>query len=371
LKTISVNTSSKLYSVYIGNKIFKSLPEIFRKSDLPLRTFVVIDKKVDRIYGTSIRKIINNFSDKTYFLQLESSEKIKSLTTANQIYSELLKNNFGRDTVIISFGGGTISDLVGFAASTFMRGVYLVHIPTTLLSAVDSCVGGKTGVNLKGIKNTIGTFYQPEFVLIDTNFMSSLPREEVISGFGEVIKYSYLTDKKFYTKLHSNYELVLKKSPVFLNEIIYFSVKIKSAIVSKDEKEETGLRKILNFGHTFAHALESNSMYKLSHGKAVVLGIICALKLSYEKKLINEKQLNYMLKLPLRFKSSINIKKMKGEALLSKMSFDKKSSAGKIQFILLKNFGEILVDIPADNKSILNSIKDTEQIWFKRATAGL
>ena len=136
-------------------------------------------------------------------------------------------------------------------------------------------------------KNLIGTFYHPELVLIDTNFLNSLPKEEMISGFGEVIKYSYLTDKKFYSTLLSDYKFIIKKDADFLNKIIYECVKIKSAVVSKDEKEITGLRKILNFGHTFAHAFESNSSYKLSHGKAVIAGIVSALILSFEKKLID------------------------------------------------------------------------------------
>lgn len=165
--------------------------------------------------------------------------------------------------------------------------------------------------------------------------------------------------------------MLFKKDQDFLTKIIYESAKIKSAIVSSDEKEETGLRKILNFGHTFAHAYESSTAYKLSHGKAVIAGIVSALFLSFEYKLINEKQLNSMLELPMKFIPSINIKKMNEETIFTKMQLDKKARVGKIQFILLKDFGEMLVDVPTDKKSIKKALKKTEQIWFKRATAGL
>ena len=156
-----------------------------------------------------------------------------------------------------------------------------------------------------------------------------------------------------------------------LLKIIYESVKIKSAIVSSDEKEETGLRNILNFGHTFAHAYESSTSYRLSHGKAVIAGIVSALILSFEHKLINESQLKLMIELPLRFSSSISIRKLNPNTITTSMLHDKKNKGGKIQFILLKNFGEILVDVPIDKRSIKKVIERTEQVWFKRATAGL
>ena len=371
MKSVTVNTNTKSYKVHIGYNIFQSFSIYFGKLKLSKRVFVLVDKNVDRIYGSSIKKIINAFTDKKTYFVLEASEKIKSLSTSKQIYEKIIAEKFGRDTVLIAIGGGTIGDLAGFVASTFMRGVQLIHIPTTLLSSVDSSVGGKTGINFNKAKNIIGTFYQPELVLIDTKFLKSLPEEELNSGFGEVIKYSYLTGKKFYSALLSKHKLLLKKDQEFLKKIIYESVRIKSAIVSSDEKEESGLRKILNFGHTFAHAYESSSSYQLSHGKAVIAGIVSALFLSFEYKLINEKQLNSMFELPMKFIPSINIKKINAETIFTKMQHDKKAKGGKIQFILLKDFGEMLVDVPIDNKSIKKALRKTEQIWFKMATAGL
>lgn len=371
MKSVAVNTKSKSYNVHIDSNIFRLFPELFIKCKLPKRVFVMIDKKVEKIYGSLIKKTINTFAEKKYFFSLHSSEKIKSLSTSNQIYCKLIDENFGRDTVIIAIGGGTIGDLAGYIASTFMRGIKLVHVPTTLLSAVDSSIGGKTGVNFQSIKNIIGTFHQPEFVLIDSKFLSTLSKRELISGFGEVIKYSYLIDKKFYERLLRDHKLLFDYDTEFLENILLESVKIKSAVATNDETEKSGLRKILNFGHTFAHAYESNSSYKISHGKAVIVGIVNALNLSYELKLINRNQLDYMLELPSKFKSSIKLSRNDSNSIYQNMIYDKKNIRGEIRFVLIKDFGELLVDIPVDKKYVVRSLKKTEQDWFKRATAGL
>ena len=371
MKKVIVNTTSKSYPVFIGSNIFRSLPEFIRKFNLPKRVCILLDEKVEKIYGSGIRKVINGFTVKKYFVVLPASEKIKSFETVTKIFSRLYNEQFGRDTLLIAIGGGAINDVAGFTASTYIRVLPLVHVPTTLLSAVDSSIGGKTGINFKEAKNFIGTFYQPSLVLTDSNFLSSLPEEELISGFGEVIKYSYLTNRKFYSTLLSDYKLLKKKDSNFLNKIIYESVKIKTSVVSKDENEITGLRKILNFGHTFAHAYESNSSYKLAHGKSVIAGIVSALFLSFEKGLMDEIQLNYMLELPLKFLPSIKIKNINKEDIFRIMTYDKKNREGKIKFILLKNFGEILIDVDIDKKLIFKSLEITDQVWFKRATAGL
>jgi 3-dehydroquinate synthase len=362
LKKIKVNTASNNYPVFIGSNIFRSLPELIRKFNLPERVFVIIDEKVEQIYGSNIRKVINGFAVKKCFVVLPASERIKSFKTLLRIFTRLYEEKFGRDTLLISIGGGTIGDVAGFAASTYMRGIPLLQIPTTLLSAVDSSIGGKTGINFDEAKNLIGTFNHPSSVLIDTNFLKSLTENELISGFGEIIKYSYLTDGDLYSTLLSENELFLRKDLNFLEKTICESVKIKSAVVSKDEFEKSGMRKILNFGHTFAHAFESISSYKLSHGKAVIAGIISALFFSSEMGLVNEKQLNYMLELPLKFKSSIRLKSLNERELVRLMEYDKKNREGKIKFVLIKDFGEILIDIEADRKLIYNALKRTKKI---------
>jgi 3-dehydroquinate synthetase len=199
-------------------------------------------------------------------------------------------------------------------------------------------------------------------VLIDTSFLKTLPKKEIISGFGEVIKYSYLADKQFYNKLLSDFHLLKKLNAKFIDEIILQCVKIKSAVVSVDELEKSGLRKILNFGHTFAHAYESISNYKISHGKAVIIGIINALHLSNKLGLINQKQLDKMIELPIKFKTELKWTKFDEEDVCRSMRYDKKNKEGQNRFVLIKNFGEVLVDVPSDKKAVLAVLNKTNKI---------
>lgn len=362
MKKVLINTALKNYQVLIGEGSFQSLPDIIEDYSLPGRIFIIIDKTVDSIHGPLIRNVLDSIAAKKIIWTSPSSERLKSFKTINRIFLYLVDENFGRDTLFIVIGGGTIGDVAGFASSIYMRGVPLIHIPTTLLSAVDSSIGGKTGINFSGIKNLIGTFYQPELVLVDTSFLKSLPDEELVSGFGEVVKYSYISGKKFYSELLYDYNSLLEKDSEFLEKIIFESAKIKSSVVTKDEFEKTGIRKILNLGHTFAHAFESNSAYKLSHGKAVIAGIICSLFLSYELKLINKDQLNYMLQLPLKFTSSIKLKSIDEKEAFRLMHYDKKNKDGEFSFVLIKDFGEIIVDVSVDRKLILKSIREAKKI---------
>ena len=362
LKKITVKTTTNRYPVFIGTDIFKSLPDLIKEFNFPNRAFIIIDKKVELLYGHLIKKAISSFAGKTYFLFLHSSERIKSFNTVTKIFNRLIDEKFARDSLVIAIGGGTIGDVAGFAASTYMRGVPLAHVPTTLLSVVDSSVGGKNAINFKEVKNLVGTFYQPSIVVSDTRFFKSLSRKELISGLGEVIKYSYLTDSKFYSDLLSNFDLLINGSSDYLRKVAYECIKIKSAVVSKDEKEISGIRKILNFGHTFAHAFESHSSYTLSHGQAVTAGIISALFLSFKKGLINKNQLDYMISLPVRFKSFIHLKKIDADEIIRLIAYDKKSIGDKTNFVLIKNFGEILIDIKADKKEIYWALNETKKL---------
>ncbi len=361
MKRILVKSIKQNYPVFIGSDTFRSLPELIPKHNLPERIFVILDANVNFIFGKKIIRVLKSTSDKIHFLVITASEKSKSFEEAEKIFSSLYKKKFGRDTLVIAIGGGTIGDLAGFVASTYMRGVPIIHIPTTLLSMVDSSIGGKTGVNFKGAKNLVGTFYPPAFVIIDTSFLKSLPRKELISGYGEVIKYSYLTDKDFYSELLTHYHSLDKRNLNFIGEMIYQCVKIKSAVVSEDEFEKSGLRKILNLGHTFAHAYESVSGYKISHGQAVLIGILISLHLSYQLGLISQKQFAKMIELPIKFISTLVTPDFDERDILRLMKYDKKNRAGKNQFVLIKNFGEILVDVHVNRKLVLNTIREIKR----------
>ncbi len=203
----------------------------------------------------------------------------------------MLKSKCDRNSLIISVGGGITGDISSFAASIFMRGVDYVHIPTTLLSMVDSSIGGKTSINFNSGKNLIGTFYQPKAVFIDVMFLSTLPIKEIKSGVGEIVKYSFLHGNKNRSLFNKSINKILSKDFSNIEKIIHECIKIKAAVVENDEREVKGIRKILNLGHTFAHGLESASDFKISHGEAVFLGIISSLFYSYRAKLISAEYL--------------------------------------------------------------------------------
>jgi 3-dehydroquinate synthase len=355
LKIISVKSKSFTYPVFIGSHIFQSLPELLEKRELYKNIFVVIDENVEEIYGREIRRLTNSWANKSSIFILQATERSKSLSTLKKIYTTLSDNEFGRDTLLISVGGGITGDVAGYCASTYMRGIQLVHIPTTLLASVDSSIGGKTGVNFYNRKNLIGSFYQPQLVIIDTDFLSTLPTAELISGAGEIIKYAFLSNKDFYNYLQQNFNKLLLLNNKVLNKVISESVLIKASVVSQDEKE-TGLRKILNFGHTFAHAFESQSGYKIKHGEAVVGGITAALYLSHKLKFFNDEKLESYLKFLSLYKLPSAIKKAKNNIILELMCLDKKKRGDRIKFVLLKDIGNLVIDAEIEKKVIFYAL---------------
>ena len=261
----------------------------------------------------------------------------------------MLSNNFSREDCLISIGGGITGDIGGFAASMFKRGLKFINIPTTLLSQVDSSIGGKTGVNTKYGKNLIGSFYQPNLVISDIQFLKTLPKREIICGYGEILKHSLIANKKFYNFLNRNNDKILKLSSPFIEKAIYESCKIKKNVVEQDERE-AGLRKILNFGHTFAHAYEASLGYstKLNHGEAVILGIKTALNFSLKNNLLNKNEYHSITShisnanLQSTLSKLFTIKDL--NKIISFMLKDKKNNSDKISLVLLKRIGYPIID---------------------------
>ena len=323
----------------------------------------VIDENVFKKHGARIIKVIGNNKNGRDIFIMPSGEKYKSDEQYYNILSRLSENSYGRDSLIAAIGGGVTGDIAGFAASTYMRGIQLVHIPTTLLSMVDSSVGGKTGINFNNRKNIVGTFYQPKFVLIDYSFLSTLPEKEIKSGTGEILKYAFLADRHFYSVVSNSLTDIIELNEDALEIIIPVCVGIKANIVTDDEKE-SGIRKVLNLGHTFAHAYESYFNFKIKHGTAVAAGIISVLYLSHKKGIINKTVLDYFLKLPLKldlsFPGKIDI-----DAIIKRMYSDKKNKEGRIMFVLVKDIGEIVIDIEADEEEIKYAITKTFELFNK------
>ena len=343
---LNIKTKSQKYPIIIGSNLIKDLNLFLKKNSIFFnQCLLLVDKNVP---NRMIMKLTKSLKKKIFKLTFTANERNKSLTQVNKILQILLNKNFTRQDCLISIGGGITGDIGGFAASIYKRGINFINIPTTLLSQVDSSIGGKTGVNTKEGKNLIGSFYQPKLVISDTEFLKSLPQREIICGYGEIFKHSLILNKKFFNYLNNNsYKILNLKSP-FIEKAIFESCKIKKIIVEKDEKEK-GIRKILNFGHTFAHAFEAALGYskKLNHGEAVILGIITSLKFSLSVKLLKLKEYEKIIKHVNDLKLPSNIKKFftkkDSNKILSYMLKDKKNISKKINLILLKKIS--LIDI--------------------------
>ena len=351
-----IKTGNQKYPIFIGNNILNKLRNILKENLINFNQCLVIaDKNVPK---KLIDKVLNSLPQKKISLHyFNSSEKNKSQKSVDNILSILLSKNFNRNDCLISIGGGITGDVSGFAASLFKRGLKFINIPTTLLSQVDSSIGGKTGINNKYGKNLIGAFYQPSLVISDIIFLKSLPKREIICGYGEILKHAIIANKKFFTFLDINGSQILDLKSPLIERAIFKSCSIKKKIVEADEKE-MGIRKILNFGHTFAHAYEATLSYskKLNHGEAVILGIKTAAKFSLSNNILSNKEFNLIenhlnkLSLPKNINKFFSIKNL--NKILYFMKKDKKNNTNKINLVLLKKIGSPIYKQQFDEKKI-------------------
>ena len=287
MKEIKINTDSRDYPVLVGTDI---LTENYLKEFSNKEILLVIDSKIEESVKKEVQITLSNISSKYSELTLEANEESKSNATLSVIHDELIEQSYSRDCILFALGGGIICDMTGFAAATYLRGVDFVLIPSTLLSQVDASVGGKTAINHPKGKNMIGAFHQPSKVLSDTNLLKSLKKNHLKDGLAEIIKHSLIKDARFFDWLQENICKLLEGEEKELLEAIAKSVLIKAEIVSKDETEK-GVRKWLNLGHTFGHAIEVYGNYKdFSHGEAVALGMIMATNLSQRILNLQEKE---------------------------------------------------------------------------------
>ena len=354
---LQVKTGNQKYPIVIGNNILNKFKTILKENSINFnQCLIVIDKNVpkklvDRVLYSLPRKKITIH----YF---NSSEKNKNHKSVDNILSILLSKNFNRNDCVISIGGGITGDVCGFAASIFKRGLKFINIPTTLLSQVDSSIGGKTGINTKYGKNLIGAFYQPKLVISDIVFLKSLPKREIICGYGELLKHAVIADKKFFTFLDINASKILNLESPLIEKAILKSCSIKKKVVEADERE-LGVRKILNFGHTFAHAYEATLGYskKLNHGEAVILGIKSAAKFSLLNNILSVKEFNLIenhlnkLKLPRNISKFFSVKNL--SKILSFIKKDKKNNTNKINLVLLKKIGSPIYKLQFADKKII------------------
>ena len=343
-----VNTKTQKYPIIIGNNLISKLSKIIKYNSIEFKQcLLVIDKKIPKKMVDNIKKSLKN--KKVYVHFIKANEANKNQKNSNKIIEVLLKKNFSREDCLISVGGGITGDISGFAASIFKRGLKFINIPTTLLSQVDSSLGGKTGVNTIFGKNLIGSFYQPKLVISDSDFLKTLPRREIICGYGEILKHALILKKKFFIFLNKNFNNILNLKSPYIEKAIFESCKIKKIIVEKDEKEKN-IRKTLNFGHTFAHSYEASLGYskKLNHGEAVILGMITALKFSFKKRLLKKNEFYFIKKHFEKMKLPHDIKKYFSsndlDKILKFMKKDKKNISNNINLILLRKIGSTIID---------------------------
>ena len=358
---LQVNTANQKYPIFIGNNILNKFNKFLKSSSISFnQCLIVADKNVPK---KLIKVVFSSLPKNSTIIQyFNASEKNKNQQSVHKIISLLLRKNFNRNDCLISIGGGITGDVSGFAASIYKRGLKFINVPTTLLSQVDSSIGGKTGVNTQHGKNLIGSFYQPSLVISDINFLNSLPKREIVCGYGEVLKHALISDKKFFTFLRKNGSKILNLKNPFIQKAIHKSCLIKKKVVEADEKE-LGIRKILNLGHTFAHAYEAALGYsqKLNHGEAVILGVKTAAKFSLLNKILNIKDFKLIenhldeLDLPRNINKFFSMKDL--SKILSFMKKDKKNNTKKINLILLKKIGSPIYKFQFDKKKITTFLK--------------
>ncbi len=339
MKTFDVQLGKRSYPIYIGEKLLSDV-ELLTKHIPSKNVFIVSNEKVAPLYLDKLLEIYEGFNCNN--LILPDGEKYKNLSTMEAIYTSLLEKHCDRNTTLIALGGGVVGDITGFAAATYQRGVNFLQIPTTLLAQVDSSVGGKTGVNHTLGKNMIGCFYQPQCVIADLSTLNTLDDRELSAGIAEVIKYGLIRDDNFFVWLEKNIQKLINRDPETLAYAVQCSCKNKAEIVAEDELEKTGTRALLNFGHTFGHAIETGVGYgNWLHGEAVACGMLMAMRLSIKQGWITEQDYSRVeallekANLPTTVPDSMSI-----DEFMAHMSVDKKVRAGKLFLVLLKSIGD-------------------------------
>lgn len=343
--------SVKSHEIYIGRNIADRIGLVIAKKNWANRLFIITDSNVAKIHGESFREALLEAGLAAELLVIPAGEKSKTMDTVMRLSGELMEKGADRQSGIVALGGGVVGDIAGFLASIFMRGIPCIQAPTSLIAQVDSSIGGKTGIDLPSGKNLLGTFSQPRAIFINIAFLKTLPAEELDNGLAEIIKYGIIDDPFILDELEKQPEAIKAGNEGALERIVAKCCGIKKAIVEIDETEK-GIRRILNFGHTLGHAVEAESGYTLSHGRAVVLGILGAVKISERMGYLNEKDrlrienLAAMLDLPCRIPESIGT-----EAILARLRSDKKKQGDSVRFVMLKKIG-----MPFMNGSVPDNI---------------
>ncbi|WP_019528360.1 3-dehydroquinate synthase [Dasania marina] len=355
MQTLHVDLGDRSYPIYIGQGLIGQ-PELLLKHITGKQVLVVTNETVASLYLAQIRQSLQGLHYSEVILP--DGEQHKTLNVLARIYDQLLKDKHNRTTTLIALGGGVVGDMTGYAAASYQRGVNFIQVPTTLLSQVDSSVGGKTGVNHPLGKNMIGAFHQPQCVIADTSTLASLPDRELSAGIAEVIKYGLICDAEFYDWLECNASSMLARDQAALSEAVYRSCQNKAEVVAQDEKE-SGIRAILNLGHTFGHAIETAQGYgNWLHGEAVAAGMMLAIKLSAQLGWIPQAEVARLAQLLQAVKLPIAPPAMTQRQFLELMMVDKKVLDGQLRLVLLESVGKAIITANITTEDVKKVLAD-------------
>ena len=344
----------------LPGELQKLFPEEDGDSLLKKRNLCVItDRNVDALFGAEIKELLQGICKELSFYVFSAGEEHKTLETVSDIYRFLIEKRITRKDMLIALGGGVVGDITGFAAASYLRGIDFVQIPTTLLSQVDSSIGGKTGVDFEQYKNMVGAFHMPRLVYTNVSALKELDERQFASGFAEVMKHGLIKDRKYYEWLLENIYEIDDREVDVLQEMVYKSCVIKKKVVEKDPTEQ-GERALLNFGHTIGHGIEKASDFTLLHGECVALGCIAAANISYKRHLIGEDEYLEIRDMFVPFHLPIALREISftAQEVVENTKSDKKNASGTLRFILLERLGKAVIEETVTEKELLEAVED-------------
>jgi 3-dehydroquinate synthase len=359
MPTVHVNLGPRSYDIEIGSGNLTAVARFCDAEADDAHAVIITDSNVDELYVDPVSDALAEAGSEVDVLSVEPGESSKCAEVAAELWENMLDAGADRKSVVVAVGGGVVGDLAGFVAATFGRGLRFLQVPTTLLAQVDSSVGGKVGINLPGGKNMVGAFWQPRGVVIDVSVLGSLPDREYRAGLAEVVKYGVIQDAEFFAYLEKNVELINKRDAAALTYIVKRCCRLKADVVEKDEREETGLRSILNYGHTFGHAFEAATGYEqLLHGEGVAIGMMCAARLAERLGRMDATFVERQRKLLTTFGLSLDVPDVDRDEVIELMYHDKKVEHGKLRFVLPSRMGRVELVPGIDTDSILAAMSN-------------
>jgi 3-dehydroquinate synthase len=356
MKKISVRAANGKYEVLCGRGVLRELRRVISRTRQDGAAFVISSPRVWRHWGARVERLLGGLRRAS--ILIDDGETAKNLSTVERACRDLVRAGADRRALIVAVGGGVVGDVAGFVAASYARGIALVHVPTTVVAQVDSAIGGKTGVNLPEGKNLVGAFYPPKGVVADPGMLTSLPPRDFRSGIYEIIKYGVIGDAKLFEFLEVRLEKVLRRERSALAFVIERSIAQKARVVSKDE-HESGLREILNFGHTFAHALESVTGYRTYlHGEAVGWGMIAAARLAVEKGMFSPLDEERIAKVIARVGPLPAWPSIPAAQMIAAMQADKKTRDGHLRFVLPERIGMVRCGVEAEEEMLVRVLRE-------------